>query len=220
MQKLFLSVFLLIVTYASDNIKKPEGSIYLEGTQESAMILMHGKGKSPTWKVVDPLRKNINKSLGFHTLSLQMPITDGNFQEYADAFPDAYITIEEAIKFLEERKVKNIYFFGHSMGSRMASAFLAKNKKPSFKGLIVAGCRNNGKRVLSCANNVEDINIPILDIWGSQNKKDSKAALKREAFISTKYTQIELTGANHQFDGYDNQLNGVILQWLEERKNN
>jgi len=220
MKKLLLSVFLLIATYASANAEKPEGSVYLEGTQDSALILIHGKGKNPTWKVVDPLRKNINTSLGFHTLSLQMPTAGDNFKEYADSFPEAYTIIEKAIAFLQDKKIKNIYLFGHSMGSRMASSFVSKNKNSPIKGLILDGSRNNGGGVLSCLNNVEDIDIPILDIWGTKNKKDTNAASQRGNFISNKYTQIELDGANHVFDGYDNQLSGIIIQWLEKSKKN
>ncbi|HHS99840.1 MAG TPA: alpha/beta hydrolase, partial [Thiomicrospira sp.] len=98
---------------------------YLNGGQsKTAVILCHGKGKYPTWKVVDPLRKEIHSELGFHTLALQMPKGDIHWEEYADFFPQAHAKIAKAIEFLKtEKGVETVYLMGHSMGSRMASSF-------------------------------------------------------------------------------------------------
>ena len=41
------------------------------------VILAHGQGLDPDSQVVGPLRKSINQELGFHTLSLQMPVLSG-----------------------------------------------------------------------------------------------------------------------------------------------
>ena len=218
MMKNLLVSLILFITYL--NAGQPKDSVYLEGTQASALILLHGKGKNPTWKVVDPLRKSINEKLGFHTISLQMPTAGDNFRDYEEHFSEAYSTIQEAIKFLEEKNIKNIYLFGHSMGSRMASAFIAENGNGSIKGLILAGCRNNGGGVLSCSNNVEMIDIPILDVWGTKNNKDTKAASQREHFVSDKYTQKSIGNANHVFDGYDSSLSDIVIDWIGKNKNN
>ena len=56
-------------------------------------------------QVVSPLRKGIHRELGFHTLSLQMPVLPGritqeHFLAYAETFPDAYARIQAAIDFL------------------------------------------------------------------------------------------------------------------------
>jgi len=57
----------------------PTDSAYLDGgTSKIGLILCHGRGAYPTWKVVDPLRKKINERLGYHTLSLQMPNDEKN----------------------------------------------------------------------------------------------------------------------------------------------
>ncbi len=216
MKKLLLSICLLVAVSISANAQKPKDSVYLEGTKDSALILLHGKGKYPTWKVVDPLRKNINKNLGFHTLSLQMPTAGDNFRNYEEHFPEAYATIKDAITFLKEKNVQNIYLFGHSMGSRMASAFIAENGNSEIKGLILAGCRNNGGGLLSCSNNIEMIDLPILDVWGGKNKKDRKSASQRENFISDTYTQVKVNGSNHVFKGYDSELSDIVMKWIEK----
>jgi len=57
----------------TDNPNMPSNA-YLDGGQSTVgVILCHGRGEYPTWRVVNPLRKGIHKQLGYHTLSLQMP---------------------------------------------------------------------------------------------------------------------------------------------------
>ena len=224
------SIMILLVAFISSNKLEasvnnseksiPDGSVYLQGTVNKALILAHGKGKHPTWKVVDPLRKSINKSLGYHTLSLQMPNNNKNWKKYADDFPQAYETIEKAITYLNHQGIKEIYIVGHSMGSRMTSSFLSEVGNPSIKGFIAIGCRNNGGYPFSCVNNVSDIDdLPILDIWGSTNKKDSKSAKQRKHLISDTYKQISINGANHKLDGYDKELTEIVVDWLKSIQN-
>ena len=73
----------------------PAGSEFIDGGDSKvALILAHGRGKHPTWKVVEPLRTGVNGELGYHTLSLQMPNEDKYWRDYADDFPDAYRLFE------------------------------------------------------------------------------------------------------------------------------
>jgi len=218
MKKLLLPFMILIFTQVHANIQKNKESGYLVGTQNSAVILIHDQRQTPNSSIISFLHKSINKNLDFHTISLQMPTGCNSLKEYRDSFPQSYEIIQNAINFLQNKNIKNIYIFGNGMGARMASAFLYKHNDSSIKGLILANCRNDGGGVLSCARSVQNLDLPILDIWGGQNKEDTKAALERESYISPTYTQIELERANHRFDGYTNQLNGVILQWLERHK--
>ena len=199
---------------------QPGGSAYLDGgTSKSALILAHGKGKHPTWKVVDPLRKGVHKKLGFHTLSLQMPNDKKDWKNYVDDFPDAYEQFKDAIRFLkEERNVSIIYLMGHSMGSRMASAFVFEHPDQPIAGLIVAGCRNNGGYPLSCDENLRNVKIPVLDIWGGNNRKDDNAASERKVFVSKTYKQIEIPGANHRFEGYEGEFVTAVVEWLKTRQ--
>jgi len=196
---------------------KPNGSVYLKGTVSKALILAHGKGKHPEYKVVDPLRKNINNELGYHTLSLQMPNDTKNFKEYAYDFPEAYNIIKQAIVFLQSKGVKEIYLMGHSMGSRMTSSFLSEFENPPIKGFIVVGCRNNGGYPFSCIDNVGDIkNIPILDIWGESSRADKESASERKYLISNNYKQVSIKDANHRLDGYDEELQDTVINWLNK----
>lgn len=215
----------MILLFATTSYGKQEqtilnGSVYLEGTVDKALILAHGQGKHPKWKVVNPLRKSINDSLGYHTLSLQMPNNREKWKKYADDFPKAYQTIEDAISFLKEKGVKEIYLLGHSMGARMSSSFLSEIGSPDIKGFVIIGCRNNGGDPFSCVNNVDNIqDIPILDIWGAKNKRDRKSAQSREYLLSDNYKQVSINGANHKLDGHDDELKKVVIDWLKSIQN-
>jgi len=121
--------FVGAVVYA----EMPKGA-YMEGRDSKVgVILAHGQGLDPDSQVVGPLRKTINEELGFHTLSLQMPVIPGKpnpekFQEYASTLPEAYKTIQAGIDFLKKEKgVERIYLMGYSMGGRMTTGFLAQN---------------------------------------------------------------------------------------------
>lgn len=197
----------------------PDGSVYLDGgNSEHGLVLAHGKGKHPTWLVVNPVRKGVNEELGYHTISLQMPTGYSDWKDYADGFPRAYSTIEEAIAYLKNEKgVSNVYLFGHSMGSRMTSAFVSDNPNNGLSGLIVAGCRNNGGRPLACDQNLKGVTLPVLDIWGGKNGKDSKAASERRGMASASYTQVEISRANHKFEGYEGELVDAVANWLRKQ---
>jgi len=213
-------IFIYMVISVSAFAAKPNGALFLDGgDSKNGLVLAHGKGKHPKWLVVNPVRKGINNKLGYHTISLQMPKGYSDWKEYADGFPDAHSTIKEAIAYLKNEKgVTNIYLFGHSMGSRMASAFVSENQTHGLAGLIVAGCRNNGGPPLSCDQNLESVTLPVLDIWGGKNGKDSRSASDRKKLTSDSYVQVEISGANHKFEGYEDELVTAVALWMKNQK--
>jgi hypothetical protein len=105
----FASLFLGNVVSA----EMPTGE-YLEGKDSKVgVILAHGQGMGPDSNVVGPLRKSINTELGFHTLSLQMPVVAGaktpdTFLEYGPTFPDACKAIRAGIDFLKIEKGRGV----------------------------------------------------------------------------------------------------------------
>ena len=219
MKKLMVLLFIFLYLPLSIFADKPKGSEYIDGGESKvALILAHGKDKYPTWLVVDPVRKGVNSSLGYHTLSLQMPTGYSDWKEYAKSFPEAFDSIKKGIDFLRNEKgVEKIFLFGHSMGSRMISSFVSENFDENIAGLIVAGCRNNGGTPLSCKQNLKNIDIPVLDIWGGKNNKDSKAASKRKSMVSSTYKQVPIQGANHKFETKEDALVEAVVSWLKEQ---
>ncbi len=219
-----MCVTLILVWLLSSSIAyadNPYGSVYLDGGfSQYGLILAHGKGRNPTWLVVDPVRKGIHDQLGYHTLSLQMPTGYSDWKDYVNGFPEAYSTIEEAIAYFKnETEISKIFLFGHSMGSRMASAYVSEHPHSGLAGLIVAGCRNNGSGSLACKENLENVTIPVLDIWGGKNGKDSRAAAERSGMVSDIYTQVEISGANHKFEGREAELVFAVKNWLKSKVN-
>ena len=218
MNKIKAAIVILFAILSSSTFADiPDDSAYIDGGEnKTGVILAHGRGKYPTWKVVDPLRNGINEKLGYHTLSLQMPNEDKHWKKYAPDFPDAYNTIKSGINFLKNEKgVTRIILMGHSMGSRMASAFVSETSDHNINGLIVAGCRNNGEGSLSCDENLKNVSIPVLDIWGGGNGKDTNSANDRESMVSPIYTQVEISGANHKFDDYEDDFVNAVVSWLK-----
>ena len=198
---------------------------YLDGGESKiGVILCHGRGQYPTWRVVDPLRKTINQQLGYHTLSIQMPTGNVGFREYVMFFPDAYKRIEAAIKVLRNEKgVETIYLMGHSMGTRMASGYLANFPESRVAGFIGVGIRVYGEGDLDTINNLniamrKSPDLQIVDVYGDGGDRiDAQHALPRAHLVSDRYKQILIPGADHQFHSGEKQMIGVVIKWLKEQ---
>ena len=211
--------FLLLTSTFNVYAAQPKDSVYLDGgSNKIGLILAHGRGKNPTWKVVEPLRLSVHSQLGYHTLSLQMPNDDKYWESYADDFPTAYRQFNEAVEFLKTKGATKIYLMGHSMGSRMAAAYISKNPNAEINGLILAGCRNNGDPPLSCSESLANVKIATLDIWGGDNNKDVNAARERENLKSALYTQVEIDDTNHRFDDENEAFVVAVVKWLQAQK--
>lgn len=201
----------------------PKGE-YLEGRDSRVgVILAHGQGLDPDSQVVGPLRRAINKELGFHTLSLQMPVLPGarsadRLPEYAATFPDAYKAIQAGIDFLKkERGVERVYLMGYSMGGRMTSAFLAQAADPGVVGFIGVGLLGGGTEPLNTNLNLRKVKLPVIDVHADSDP-DAASAAFRKPFVSDRYTQVVIAGARHDYRGYDDQVAQAVLAWLKRQE--
>jgi len=215
-----LLVFLIATTVHAD---MPKGE-YLEGKNSKVgVILAHGQGLDPDSQVVGPLRRAINKELGFHTLSLQMPVIPGKrspdkFQEYASTFPDAYQRIQAAIDFLKKEKgVERVYLMGYSMGGRMTSAFLANHPDSGIAGYIGVGLLAGGEEPLNTNLNLRAVKIPVLDVY-AENDRDAKFAENRKSLVSERFKQVSIPGAKHDYGGYEDQVIAAVIAWMKEQE--
>lgn len=201
----------------------PKG-LYLEGKESKVgVILAHGQGLDPDSQVVGPLRKSINQELGFHTLSLQMPVLSGakspdKFLEYGSTFPDAYRIIQAGIDFLKKEKgIERIYLMGYSMGGRMTTGFLAQNPNSAVIGYIGVGLLGGGPEPLNTNLNLKKVKFPVIDIYADSGP-DAKSAEFRKAFVSDRYKQIVIAGAKHDYRGYENQVGTAVIGWLKQQE--
>jgi len=197
---------------------------YLEGKgSKVGVILAHGQGLDPDSNVVGPLRRAINKDLGFHTLSLQMPVLPGaktpeKYLEYGATFPEAYQTIQAGIDFLKKEKgVERIYLMGYSMGGRMTSAFLAQNPGSGVTGYIGVGLLGGGPEPLNTNLNLKKTVLPVIDIYADSGP-DAKGAEFRKPFVSERYTQEVIPGAKHDYQGFEDQVAKAVIAWLKRQE--
>lgn len=214
---LIFSLYVSTVAYA----EMPKYSLYLDGgASKTAVILAHGQGQGPDSKVVDPLRKALNKEIGIHTLSLQMPTLSGKFspdkfKEYEAVFPEAYKTIKAGIDFLRNEKgVERIYLMGYSMGGRMTTAFLAENPDSGIAGYIGVGLLAGGEAPLNSNINLKQVKIPVLDIY-AENDRDAKFAENRQHFVSERFKQVPIPGAKHDYGCCESAVNAAAIGWLK-----
>jgi len=198
----------------------PKGEYLVGKDSATAVILAHGRGQGPDSHVVGPLRKGINKELGFHTLSLQMPVLSStNYLDYARTFPDAFKAIQAAIDYLtSEKGVKRIYLMGYSMGARMTTAFIVERPTLVIVGYIGVGLLEGGGKPLDANQNLSSIRLPVIDIFADKTPLDLKSAENRRSMVSDTFKQVRISGADHSFRGYDDQLVQAVIEWLKERE--
>ena len=200
-------------------------TIYTEAAEDKgrAAIVMHGTGIHPDWQqVVQPVRVGLTEH-NWHTLAIQMPIlhNEAEYIEYAPLYDEVAPRIEAAIAFLKDNGAKTIVLVGHSQGASMAAYSLSKNSH-DVTGFVAIGIgayaddeRMNSIKAL------EKITIPVLDIFGSEDLEavlssiDDRAAAAKKAG-NTDYTQVKVSGAEHMFDGKEDELVEAIAGWLDK----
>lgn len=199
--------------------------IYTEADEDKgrAVIVMHGTGIHPDWQqVVQPLRVGLIEH-NWNTLSIQMPIlpNEAEYHEYAPLYDEVAPRINAATEYLKKNGSKQIVLIGHSQGASMTAYYLSTSKQ-NIKGFVAIGMgafaddpRMNSIKAL------EKINIPVLDLYGDDDLEDimksvdarAKAAKKAR---NTSYTQVEVAGSNHFFDGKEEELVEAVAEWLEK----
>jgi len=132
-------------------------------------------------------------------------------------FSQAFHTIEASINYLKEQhQVKKIFLIGHSMGSRMASAYLAATPQHGINGFVGIGMRNNGDHPLDAGENLGKVSLPVLDLFGDGgNHKDFYHAKDRSHLISDLYKQQMVKNANHRFTQHQNEMIEAVINWLK-----
>jgi dienelactone hydrolase len=142
-----------------------------------------------------------------------------NWREYESLFPQAYKRIAAAIDYLKQEKgVEKVYLMGHSMGSRMATAYLADNPKSDVAGFIGVGIRNGGGAPLDSDTNLRMVDIPVLDVYGDGGDgKDASHAETRSDMVGENYRQVLIPGADHRFTRNEKEMIESVVAWLQQQ---
>lgn len=201
------------------------------GNPTVGVILLHGRNGSADGVVVSELRQSINIA-GYTTLSIDEPVPAAgtSFQDYVDdvngantVFPELYARVRTAANTLESLGVDEIVLLGFSLGGRMASAHVARGQidELSIVGLIGIGLYGNSIDPLNTALTLDEVPIPVLDIFGDNDTNAvNTAAARLSAYNSgsgTDYTQMMVECVNaeidcvpHNFSGYRGTDNPVL----------
>ena len=195
-----------------------------------AVILLHGRGVHPDWpQVIQPLRTKLPEH-GWATLSLQMPVldNDASYEEYMPLFQEVPDRIKAAIEFLSKRNINHVVLIGHSLGTNMATDYLAKHHDARIKGFVGIGMMGKQQPAqylpLDNVAALLQITLPVLDIYGSKTYPVVLESVDRRAFAvyqtgNHHSRQIKIDGANHYFHGYEVELVKSISNWMAESIN-
>ena len=156
-------------------------------------------------------------------MAIQMPIlhNEAEYIEYAPLYDEVAPRIEAAVKFLEDNGINNIVLIGHSQGASMTAYALSKSSF-NVTGFVAIGmgAYANDERMNSIKA-LEKISIPVLDIFGSEDLEAVLSSINERAAAAKKagnanYTQINIAGAEHMFDGKEDELIKAIAGWLDK----
>ena len=181
--------------------------------KENAIVVLHGIGAHPDWpQVINPLRVQLADQ-GWTTLSVQLPVLDNEAaaEDYAPLDAEAEPRILAAVEYLKQTGAKGIYIVAHSMGSRMASYFLA-HTKAEVKGFVGVGMNVGTVQYLS------EIQIPMLDLYGSSDLDGVLGSASDRTAASagnSTYSSRVVEGADHFFNEMDDTLVEVVVEWLD-----
>lgn len=190
--------------------------------EKGAAIILHGRGMHPDWgQVANPLRTALPVD-GWSTLSLQMPVLakDATFYDYVPIFPEAIPRIEAGIRYLHQQGTKRIVLIAHSCGVHMSMAWLKQQGDSRIDAYIGIGMgATDYQQPMRSPFPFDRIRVPLLNIFGS----DDYPAVQQQAKqlepllegINPASAQIQIEGADHYFDDYNDELVTAIAGWLE-----
>jgi len=202
-------------------------SIYTEADSEplkGGVILIHGIGVHPDWPdVINPLREQLPEH-GWSTLSLQMPVlaADAGVSDYYPIFNEVPPRIDAGIRFLQEQGIDNIVIVAHSLGAQMATWWLARTEDPPVLGLVAIGLA--GTRLADNGDVpawISGITLPMLDLYGEDDLPAVKETVAERTAAAARagnkaYTQVEIAGAGHMFQGRNEALVEAVVNWLDD----
>ena len=141
--------------------------------------------------------------------------------DYAPLIPEAAPRIRQAAAYLQEQHEGPTFLVSHSLGAIMSAAALAEQNAPPIAGFVAIGMSSRDiDPHLNTAAHLEQLELPVLDIFGSRDldqvvdTREERARAARKAGNDA-YRQIEVEGADHFFVGLEDELVRRVRGWLE-----
>jgi len=198
------------------NNEEPE---HLRGS----VIILHGMGSNPNApQIVQPLRSQLAE-LGWATASIQLPIAaqGASIDDNLALIKESGSRIQSILGHMNENfQGKPCVLIAHSLGAVMVTHFLASQEKLACDALVLIGLPTLASDLpeAQSSEHLKKITIPTLDIYGSQDLDNviQTAPLRRLALMKNNplNRQVEISGADHVFNGLDETLARSIHSWL------
>jgi len=184
------------------------------------VILLHDRGAHADWRaVIAPLRHHLADA-GWDSLSLQMPIEEGDPLSAGKLPDDASPRIRAAIGYLRGRQPDLLVLIGHGEGALRALAYLRTQPTPPVSGLVAIGLPvPPGKAGEAVIDAIAGLDLPLLDLYGSQDLPEVvESAASRQGAARRNgrenYRQERVLGAGHDFSGLQQSLVQRVGAWL------
>jgi pimeloyl-ACP methyl ester carboxylesterase len=195
----------------------------VSGDARKAAIVMHGTGVHPNWPtVVQPIRVGLTES-GWHTLSIQMPVlaNEAEHAEYAAIYDWVPGRIAAATGYLRDKGFEKIVLIAHSQGATMTAFFLSR-PHPEADGFVAIGMSAGiAGGPMDTLARLPGVTTPTLDLYGSEDLPEVLASVTDRAAAAGRaggdYSQQEVAGADHFFDGEEAELLDAVNAWLDQR---
>jgi dienelactone hydrolase len=184
------------------------------------VVVVHGLGINPDWGMIGTLRQRL-PDYGYATLSIQMPVlaADAVPKAYVATFPEAVERLQLAVGYLENQGYKRIAIVSHSMGSRMAYAYMKHN--PADVDAWVAMGMSAAPAGQAPALLYSGIRAPVLDLYGSIDHAQvlAGAALRRLSLQGNPASKQEvIAGADHFYAGHEDGMVKAVRDFLDSVK--
>jgi pimeloyl-ACP methyl ester carboxylesterase len=188
-------------------------ALYTEAKNaRGAIVVAHGRGWSPDFELYGSLRTKLADA-GYTTLSIQLPVLDGTGKlgDYIPLYPDARERFQLAADFLKAQGYRNVAIVSHSLGATMANQYLIKTEDRTVGAWVFIGIINGLEEMFR-------IKIPVLDVFGSKDWEIARLGAderKRQIMKIVNSEQVIVPGAEHFFEGKEDELTGVIVRFLD-----
>lgn len=188
-----------------------------------SIIILHGMGSNPNApQIVHPLRSQLAE-LGWITMSIQLPVAPQGaaIDDHLALIKESGSRIQASLRYMRENfKNSPCVLVAHSLGAIMATNFIAQQENLACNALVLIGLPTLASDLpeAQSTEQLKKITIPTLDIFGSQDLDNvlKTAPSRKLALIKNNAhnRQIEISGADHAFNGLDDTLVRSIHNWL------
>jgi pimeloyl-ACP methyl ester carboxylesterase len=124
---------------------------------------------------------------------------------------EASVRVQAGIDYLHGQGFKEVVVVAHSMGTVMASYYLAESGE-KIVGYVAIGMPEGNSQHLA------NIDLPLLDLYGSDDLPTvlGSSEARAKASVTNKfYKQKRGKDADHFFEGKDDVLLEIVSSWLE-----